>query len=157
HRQQPKLMPYLHLPLQSGSERVLAAMKRRHTLATYLALIDRLRKERADLAFSTDLIVGFPGETDRDFAATLAAVERVGFAQAYCFKFSPRPGTPAAKLPGQVGEVVKAERLKRLQGLLQSQQTSFNSSWVGRTLPVLFEREGRHWGQLWGRTPYLQA
>ena len=157
HRQQPKLMPYLHLPLQSGCDRVLTAMKRRHTLATYLALIDRLRKERADLAFSTDLIVGFPGETDRDFAATLAAVERVGFAQAYCFKFSPRPGTPAATLPGQVPEVVKAERLKRLQGLLQSQQTAFNSSWVGRTLPVLFEREGRHRGQLWGRTPYLQA
>jgi tRNA-2-methylthio-N6-dimethylallyladenosine synthase len=157
HRTQPKLMPYLHLPLQSGSDRVLAAMNRRHTLADYLALIARLRAQRADMAFSTDIIVGFPGETDEDVDATLEAVERIGFAQAYAFMFSPRPGTPAAALPWQVHEAAKKERLLRVQAALARHQTMFNKSCVGRTMPVLLEREGRRAGQLAGRSPYGQA
>jgi tRNA-2-methylthio-N6-dimethylallyladenosine synthase len=157
HHTQPKLMPYLHLPLQSGSDRVLAAMNRRHTLADYLALIARLRAHRADMAFSTDIIVGFPGETDEDVDATLAAVERIGFAQAYAFMFSPRPGTPAAELPRQVPEAVKKERLLRVQAALTRHQTMFNTSCIGRTMPVLFERPGRRAGQLSGRSPYGQA
>jgi len=157
HRTQPKLMPYLHLPLQSGSDRVLAAMNRGHTLADYLALIARMRGARADMAFSTDIIVGFPGETDADVDATLEAVERVGFAQAYAFMFSPRPGTPAATLPRQVPEAAKKERLARVQAALARQQTAFNKACIGRTMPVLFEREGRRAGQLAGRSPYGQA
>jgi tRNA-2-methylthio-N6-dimethylallyladenosine synthase len=157
HRRQLKLMPYLHLPLQSGSDRVLAAMNRGHTVAEYLALAARIRAERPDLALSTDLIVGFPGETDREFRATLAAVARVGFAQAYAFMFSPRPGTPAATLPDQVPEAEKRVRLHALQKLLLDQQTTFNKACVGRTMRVLFERPGRHPGQLAGRSPYQQA
>jgi tRNA-2-methylthio-N6-dimethylallyladenosine synthase len=157
HRALPKLMPYLHLPLQSGSDRVLAAMNRGYTVGEYLALMRRLRTERPDLAFSTDIIVGFPGETAEDFDATLAAVEDVGFAQAYAFLFSPRPGTPAAALPEQVPEAVKKQRLRVLQGVLASQQTAFNRSCLGRTMPVLFERRGRRPGQLAGRSPYQQA
>jgi tRNA-2-methylthio-N6-dimethylallyladenosine synthase len=157
HRTQPKLMPYLHLPLQSGSDRVLAAMNRGHTLADYLALIARMRGARADMAFSTDIIVGFPGETDADVEATLEAVERVGFAQAYAFMFSPRPGTPAALLPRQVPEAAKKERLVRVQAALAHHQTAFNKSCLGHTMPVLFEREGRRAGQLVGRSPYGQA
>jgi tRNA-2-methylthio-N6-dimethylallyladenosine synthase len=157
HRRQPKLMPYLHLPVQSGADRILAAMNRRHTIADYLSLIDRVRSARADLALSTDIIVGFPGETDADFQASLDIVERVGFAQAYTFKYSERPGTPAATMPGQVAEQVKIDRLHRLQAALNQQQTLFNSHCVGRTLPVLFDRRGRRPGQLIGRSPYLQA
>jgi len=157
HCDQAKLMPYLHLPFQAGADRVLAAMNRKHTIADYLELIARIRGARPDLAFSTDIIVGFPGETDADFAATLDVVEQVGFAQAYAFKYSPRPGTPGATMPAQVPEPVKLERLHALQRLLQRQQTSFNSSCVGRTMAVLFERPGRHQGQLVGRSPYLQA
>ncbi|HZT50207.1 MAG TPA: tRNA (N6-isopentenyl adenosine(37)-C2)-methylthiotransferase MiaB [Hyphomicrobiaceae bacterium] len=157
HRDIPKLMPYLHLPFQAGSDRVLAAMNRRHTAADYLALVERIRAARSDLALSTDVIVGFPGETEADFAATLEMVERVGFAQAFSFKYSPRPGTPGAGLPGQVAEAVKIERLHRLQDLLDRQQTGFNSGCVGKVMPVLFERAGRHPGQLIGRSPYLQA
>jgi tRNA-2-methylthio-N6-dimethylallyladenosine synthase len=157
HRDQDKLMPYLHLPFQAGSDRILAAMNRRHTTAQYLQLIDRIRAARPDLVFSTDIIVGFPGETDADFAATLEVVERVGFAQAYSFKYSPRPGTPGAGLPNQVPESEQLERLHKLQAALLNQQTAFNKSCVGRTLPVLFERAGRHAGQLVGRSPYLQA
>jgi tRNA-2-methylthio-N6-dimethylallyladenosine synthase len=157
HGRQPKLMPQLHLPLQSGCDRVLSAMNRRHTAGDYLALIERLRRQRADLAISTDLIVGFPGETEGEFHDTLAVVERVGFATAYSFKYSPRPGTPAALLANQVPEPVKSERLARLQELLRHQQTAFNKACIGRTLPVLFERHGRHPGQLTGRSPYLQA
>jgi tRNA-2-methylthio-N6-dimethylallyladenosine synthase len=157
HRRQPKLMPYLHLPVQTGSDRILAAMNRRHTVAEYLSLVDRVRSARSDLALSTDFIVGFPGETDADFEATLKVVERVGFAQAYTFKYSPRPGTPAAQMSGQVTEHAKIDRLHRLQAALNQVQTSFNSHCVGRTLPVLFDRRGRKPGQLIGRSPYLQA
>jgi tRNA-2-methylthio-N6-dimethylallyladenosine synthase len=157
HRRQPKLMPYLHLPVQAGSDRILCAMNRRHTVADYLWLVDRIRAACPDLALSTDIIVGFPGETELDFQETLDVVERVGFAQAYTFKYSPRPGTPAASMPGQVAEETKIDRLRRLQGALNQQQTSFNSRCVGRTLPVLFDRTGRKPGQLIGRSPYLQA
>ena len=157
HRRQPKLMPYLHLPVQAGADRILAAMNRRHTIADYLVLVDRIRSARPDIALSTDIIVGFPGESDADFRATLDVVEQVGFAQAYTFKYSPRPGTPAASMPGQVAEQVKIDRLHRLQAALGRQQTSFNSRCVGLTLPVLFDRRGRKPGQLVGRSPYLQA
>jgi tRNA-2-methylthio-N6-dimethylallyladenosine synthase len=157
HGRQPKLMPYLHLPFQSGADRILAAMNRKHTADDYLQLVARIRAARPDLALSTDIIVGFPGETDAEFEATLEVVERVGFAQAYSFKYSPRPGTPAATMAGQLADEVKTERLHRLQDLLARQQTSFNSSCVGRVMPVLFERAGRHPGQLVGRSPYLQA
>jgi tRNA-2-methylthio-N6-dimethylallyladenosine synthase len=157
HRRQPKLMPYLHLPFQAGADRILAAMNRKHTAAGYLDLVARIREGRPDLALSTDIIVGFPGETDAEFEATLDVVKQVGFAQAYSFKYSPRPGTPAATMPGQLPDKVKTERLYRLQDLLERQQTSFNSGCVGRVMPVLFERAGRHAGQLVGRSPYLQA
>ncbi|MBV9757169.1 MAG: tRNA (N6-isopentenyl adenosine(37)-C2)-methylthiotransferase MiaB [Alphaproteobacteria bacterium] len=156
HAEVPALMPFLHLPVQSGSDRVLAAMNRRHTAADYLRLIDRLRAARADLALSSDFIVGHPGESDADFRATLQLVEEVGFAQAFSFKYSPRPGTPAAVAPGQVAEAVKDERLQELQALLRRQQAAFNAACAGRTLPVLFTGPGRHPGQIVGRSPYLQ-
>ena len=157
HGEQAKLMPYLHLPFQAGADRVLAAMNRRHTAADYLALVARIRAARPDMALSTDIIVGFPGETETEFEATFEVVERVGFAQAYSFKYSPRPGTPGATLPAQVSDAVKTERLHRLQALLDRQQTTFNSNCAGKVMPVLFERRGRHPGQLVGRSPYLQA
>ena len=157
HGEQAKLMPYLHLPFQAGADRVLAAMNRRHTAADYLALVARIRAARPDMALSTDIIVGFPGETETEFEATLEVVERVGFAQAYSFKYSPRPGTPGATLAAQVPDAVKTERLHRLQALLDRQQTTFNSNCAGKVMPVLFERRGRHPGQLVGRSPYLQA
>jgi len=156
HRDVPQLMPFLHLPVQSGSDRVLAAMNRRHAVADYCRTVDRLRAARADLALSSDFIVGFPGESEADFAATLDLVRRIGFAQAFSFKYSPRPGTPAAALPDQIPEAVKAARLERLQALLAEQQRAFNTATVGRVLPVLFEKPGRHRGQLVGRSPYLQ-
>ena len=157
HGEVPVLMPYLHLPVQSGSDRVLAAMNRRHTADDYRRIVARLRDVRPDLALSGDFIVGFPGESDDDFAATLALVGDMGYAQAYSFKYSPRPGTPAAGLPGQIPDAVKAARLAALQSLLRSQQTAFNRACVGRSLLVLFERPGRHAGQLIGRSPYMQA
>ena len=157
HRDQPKLMPYLHLPFQAGADRILAAMNRKHTAAEYLALVDRIRGARPDLALSTDIIVGFPGETDADFEATLAVVRAARFAQAFSFKYSARPGTPAATMGEQVADDVKAARLARLQALLAEQQTAFNSGCVGRVLPVLFEKTGRKSGQLIGRSPYLQS
>ncbi|MFQ5958040.1 MAG: tRNA (N6-isopentenyl adenosine(37)-C2)-methylthiotransferase MiaB [Alphaproteobacteria bacterium] len=157
HAEVPALMPFLHLPVQSGSDRVLAAMNRRHGADDYRRLVDRLRAARPDLALGSDFIVGFPGESDEDFAATLALVEEIGFAQAYSFKYSPRPGTPAAALAGQVPGAVKAERLETLQALLKAQQEAFNRAAVGRVLPVLFERAGRHEYQLVGRSPYMQA
>jgi tRNA-2-methylthio-N6-dimethylallyladenosine synthase len=157
HRDEAKLMPYLHLPFQAGADRILAAMNRKHTAAEYVRLVARIRAARPDMALSTDIIVGFPGETEADFAATLTVVAQVGFAQAYAFKFSPRPGTPAATLRDQVEDGVKIDRLQRLQDLLGQQQTAFNSTCVGRTLPVLFTAEGRRPGQLVGRSPYLQA
>ena len=157
HGNNPKLMPYLHLPVQAGSDRVLAAMNRRHTARDYIELVERIRAARPDIALSSDIIVGFPGETDEDFEATLALVREVEFAQAFSFKYSPRPGTPAAKLDEQIDEAVKAERLARLQALLNEQQQKFNRHAVGRTMPVLFEKPGRNDGQIVGRSPYLQA
>ena len=157
HRDLPSLMPFLHLPVQSGSDAVLRAMNRRHGADDYRGIVARLRRARPDIAFSSDFIVGFPGESARDFAATLALVREVGFAQAYSFKYSPRPGTPAASLPEQVPEAIKAERLAELQALIAAEQRAFNDGAVGSELPVLFERRGRHEGQLVGRTPYLQA
>jgi len=156
HGDQPKLMPYLHLPFQAGADRILAAMNRKHTASDYLRLVARIRAARPDIALSTDIIVGFPGETEADFAATLEVVEHVGFAQAYSFKYSPRPGTPGATMADQVPDGVQVDRLHRLQELLDCQQAAFNSACVGKVIPVLFEREGRHRGQLVGRSPYLQ-
>ncbi|WP_299618146.1 tRNA (N6-isopentenyl adenosine(37)-C2)-methylthiotransferase MiaB [Pelagibius sp.] len=157
HADEPKLMPYLHLPVQSGSDRILAAMNRRHTAGDYLRIVERLRKARPDIALSSDFIVGFPGESDADFADTLRLVTEVGYAQAYSFKYSPRPGTPAASEAQQLPEAVKAERLAGLQQLLGEQAVAFNAGCVGRTLPVLLERAGRKPGQLVGRSPYMQA
>ena len=157
HAEVPELMPYLHLPVQSGSDRILAAMNRGHRAEDYRRKVARLRAARADLALSSDFIVGFPGETDRDFADTLALVTEIGFAQAYSFKFSARPGTPAAAMDGQVPEPVKAERLAGLQALLAAQQVAFNQAQAGRVLPVLLQTRGRKPGQLTGRSPYMQA
>ena len=157
HRDVGALMPYLHLPVQSGSDRILAAMNRRHDGADYRRAVERLRQARPDIALSSDFIVGFPGEDDRDFAETLRLVTDVGFAQAYSFKYSPRPGTPAAALPDQVPDAVKAERLAQLQALLEAQQSAFNQASVGRRLDVLLERRGRASGQLVGRSPAMQA
>jgi len=157
HRDLPSLMPYLHLPVQSGSDPVLRAMNRRHTADDYRQTVSRLRDARPDLALSSDFIVGFPGESDTDFQATLSLVEEIGFAQAYSFKYSPRPGTPAAALPGQVPEEEKAARLAALQDLLNRQQRAFNAAKVGQDLPVLFDRPGRRPGQLAGRSPWMQA
>ncbi|MGE0665392.1 MAG: tRNA (N6-isopentenyl adenosine(37)-C2)-methylthiotransferase MiaB [Sphingomonadales bacterium] len=157
HRDVPQIMPFLHLPVQSGSDRILKTMNRRHTAARYHEIIARLRDARPDLALSSDFIVGYPGETDADFRATMDLVRQVGFAMAYSFKYSPRPGTPAADLDDQVPEDVKAERLAVLQDELLRQQEAFNAAAVGRIMPVLFERDGRHPGQLVGRSPYMQA
>jgi len=154
---EPKLMPYFHLPVQSGSDRILRAMNRKHTAAEYEDIIARLRAARPDLAISGDMIVGFPGETDADFEATMALVERVNYASCFSFKYSRRPGTPGAALPGQVDEAVKTERLARLQARLDAQQIAFNEARVGEVLPVLFEKPARKPGQLHGRSPYLQA
>jgi len=157
HGEVAELMPYLHLPVQSGSDRILKAMNRAHTAESYLRLIEKIRSSRPDIAISGDFIVGFPGERDSDFEATLALVREVGHAGAFSFKYSRRPGTPAAAMPGQVAEAVKDERLAQLNALLDEQARDFNARQVGRTLPVLFERKGRHPGQLIGRSPYLQA
>ena len=156
HGSVPALMPFVHLPVQSGSDRVLKAMNRRHTACDYRRIVERLRAARADLALSSDFIVGFPGETDDDFQATLALIADIGFAQAYSFKYSARPGTPAADQP-QVPDTVKSERLAALQGLLDRQQSAFNAASVGSTIEVLFEREGRKPGQVIGRSPHMQA
>ncbi len=156
HGSLEKLMPFLHLPVQSGSDTVLQAMNRQHTAEDYLRLIDRLRAARPDIAFSSDFIVGFPGESDADFAATMELVRTVKFAQCFSFKYSPRPGTPAAGARKLVGEAVKSERLLALQALLLQQQDDANRAAIGRALPVLFEKPARDPGQLVGRTPYLQ-
>ena len=157
HAEVPALMPYLHLPVQSGSDRILAAMNRKHTADDYRRTVDRLRAARPDLALSSDFIVGFPGETDADFAATLKLVTAVGYAQAYSFKYSARPGTPAATADNQVPEAVKAGRLAALQQLLEAQQAAFNHACIGRTMPVLLDRPGRKPGQMVGRSPWMQA
>ena len=146
HGEESKLMPFLHLPVQAGSDRMLAAMNRKHTARDYLKLVRRIRDSRPDIALSTDIIVGFPGETEADFQASLDLIEEVEFAQAYSFKYSPRPGTPAAKLDGQIKEALKTERLGRLQQMLSTQQSRFNAAAVGKTYQVLFDRAGRHSG-----------
>jgi tRNA-2-methylthio-N6-dimethylallyladenosine synthase len=156
HRDLAALMPQLHLPVQSGSDRVLAAMNRRHTRAEYLDAIARLRTARPDIAFTSDFIVGFPGETEEDFSDTLRIVEDVGFAGAFSFKYSPRPGTPAADREDQIADDVKTERLARLQECIDRHQRAFNRSCAGRKLEVLFEKPGRIAGQLVGRSQYLQ-
>jgi tRNA-2-methylthio-N6-dimethylallyladenosine synthase len=157
HAENPKLMPYLHLPVQSGSDRILKAMNRGHTAEQYLRLLEKIRQARPDMALSGDFIVGFPGETDADFEATLEIVREARYAAAYSFKYSPRPGTPASDLEAQVPEQVKSARLQQLQALIHYQQTEFNAALVGRTVPVLLEKPGRDPGQLVGRSPYLQA
>ncbi len=156
HRDMPALMPYLHLPVQSGSDRILKAMNRRHTAADYLALISRIRTARPDIALSGDFIVGFPGETEGDFEATLNLIRAVNYASAFSFKYSPRPGTPGAEMDDHVPEAVKSERLQRLQALLREQQLKFAESLVGRKIDVLIEKPGRHPGQMVGRSPFLQ-
>ena len=156
HRDLPALMPFLHLPVQSGSDRILRAMNRGHTADEYRDLVRRLRAARPDLALSSDFIIGHPGETDEDFEATMQLVRDVGFALAYSFKYSPRPGTPAAGAPLQVAEDVKDARLQALQKLLREQQDAFNASMVGKTVPVLFTGKGRKPGQIAGRSPWLQ-
>jgi tRNA-2-methylthio-N6-dimethylallyladenosine synthase len=157
HGEVAALMPYLHLPVQSGSDRILKAMNRGHGAEHYLMLIERVRAARPDIALSGDFIVGFPGETEADFEATLALVRAVRYASAFSFKYSRRPGTPAASMPGQVEEGEKEARLARLQALLEKQQAAFNAKVTGRVVPVLFDRPGRRAGQVVGRTPYLQA
>jgi len=156
HSQIDALMPFLHLPVQSGSDAVLAAMNRRHRADDYRRIVDRLRTARPDIALSSDFIVGFPTETDADFEATMALVAEIGFAQAFSFQYSPRPGTPAASMPKQVAPRIKAKRLQVLQALLGAQARAFNEATVGRVVPVLLEHPGRHAGQIVGRSPYLQ-
>jgi len=157
HAEVEKLMPYLHLPVQSGSDRVLKAMNRSHSAASYLGLLDRVRAARPDIAVSGDFIVGFPGETDTEFEETLKIVEAVNYAQAFSFKYSPRPGTPAAAMDDQVPRELMDERLQRLQALLNAQQLAFNQASVGRRADVLLERPGRKPGQLVGKSPWLQS
>lgn len=157
HAQIESLMPFVHLPVQSGSNTILAAMNRQHTAEYYLKQIDKLRAARQDMQFSSDFIVGFPGETEKDFEETLALVKEVHFAQAYSFKYSSRPGTPGADMPNQVPEEIKSERLSRLQQLLREQQYAFNEKMVGVTVPVLFMKPGRKPGQMIGKTPFLQS
>lgn len=157
HRDLPQLMPYLHLPVQSGSDRILDAMNRKHTRDDYLRLIDRIRAARPDIALSSDFIVGFPGETDRDFEDTMDLVRQVGFAAAFSFKYSERPGTPAAELDDQIPEPVKNERIYALQSLIAAQQDRFNLDTIGKTVDVLIEKRGRHPGQWAGKSPWLQA
>src|ERR1700722_18100407 len=156
HRDVPAVMPFVHLPVQSGSDRILAAMNRKHTSDDYCRAIDRFRAVRQDIAFSSDFIVGFPGETEEDFRATLALVTQIGYAGAYSFKYSPRPGTPAADMQETVSAAEMDERLVRLQELIDSQQSAFNKAMIGNTVDVLFERSARNPGQIVGRTAYLQ-
>ncbi|OAN85194.1 tRNA (N6-isopentenyl adenosine(37)-C2)-methylthiotransferase MiaB [Erythrobacter sp. EhN03] len=157
HGEIDKLMPFLHLPVQAGSDRVLKAMNRSHTAESYLRLLERFRAARPDLALSGDFIVGFPGETDAEFEETLALVDAVGYAQAFSFKYSPRPGTPAASMEGQVAKEVMDDRLQRLQAALNRDQWAFNRATEGRTCEVLVERKGKHPGQWLGKTPWLQS
>ena len=157
HRDVPKLMPMLHLPVQSGSDRVLKAMNRSHSVKSYLAVLDRVRAARADIALSGDFIVGFPGETDAEFAATVRLIEQVGYAQCFSFKYSPRPGTPAATMDGQIAPEVMDERLQRLQTAVNAGQLAFNLASVGSRCTVLVERSGKLPGQWLGKSPWLQS
>jgi tRNA-2-methylthio-N6-dimethylallyladenosine synthase len=157
HADIPEVMPYLHLPVQSGSDRILAAMNRKHDRAFYLGQVARFRAARADLAITSDFIVGFPGETEADFEDTLSIVEEVGYAQAFSFKYSPRLGTPAADRDDQLPEAVKDERLQRLQAAISAQALAFNQRSVGRQCDILIERIGRRPGQFIGKSPWLQS
>ena len=157
HAHQPALMPFLHLPVQSGSDRILQAMNRKHTAKDYIDLIDRVRALRPDMALSSDFIVGFPGETEEDFQATLDLVQKINFSSSYFFKYSMRPGTPGAEMEEQVPEEVKSERLYRLQELVDGQRHAYNDASVGKVMPILFEKRGRDPGQISGKSPYLQA
>jgi tRNA-2-methylthio-N6-dimethylallyladenosine synthase len=157
HGDSPKLMPFLHLPVQSGSDAILKLMNRKHTVAFYEEVIQKLRHVRPDIGFSSDFIVGFPGETEKDFEDTLSLVERVQYGQAYCFSYSRRPGTPAAGIETQVDEEIKKERLQRLQTLIHAQQESFNQSFLGKSIPVLFERQGKRADQYLGKSPHMQS
>lgn len=157
HRDVKKLAPFLHLPVQSGSDRILKAMNRKHTVSHYFEIIEKFKTARPDIAFSSDFIVGYPGEDDRDFEQTLQLVKMVNFAQAYTFSYSKRPGTPASSLENQVPEEVKSDRLTRLQGLINLQQKDFNEKSVGKIMSVLIEKPGRRPGQLVCRSPYMQS
>ncbi|MEO6609209.1 MAG: tRNA (N6-isopentenyl adenosine(37)-C2)-methylthiotransferase MiaB [Aestuariivirga sp.] len=157
HATNPKLMPYLHLPVQSGSDRIVKLMNRGHTISDYLKTIEKMKKTRPDMAISGDFIVGFPGETDQDFEDTLNIVREVGYASAYSFKYSQRPGTPAADRPNQIPDAIKTERLYRLQALLNEETQKFNMACLGKTMPVLLEKPGRQKGQMIGRSPWLQS
>ena len=157
HGDVEKLMPFLHLPVQSGSDRILKAMNRSHTAASYLEVIERVRKVRADIAISGDFIVGFPGETDADFTATLGLIEDTRYASAYSFKYSARPGTPAATMDRQIAPAVMDERLQRLQALLNAQQHAFNQASVDKRCDILIERDGKRPGQKIGKSPWLQS
>ena len=157
HAEEEKLMPFLHLPVQSGSDDILKSMNRNHNRDFYFRIIDKFRKFRPDIAFSSDFIVGYPGETDKDFEDTLDLVRKVSYAQCYSFKYSPRPGTPASMLENQVPEEVKSERLRILQNLLREQQQEFNNGFIGKDIDVMFEKNGRYEGQFIGKSPYLQS
>ena len=156
HKNIDILMPYLHLPIQSGSDKILKAMNRRHNSSDYLRIVEKLKKANPNIGMSSDFIVGFPGETDEDFQATLDVVNEVEYIQAFSFKYSRRPGTPAAVMDNQIEEKIKKQRLDILQDLLFTYQDKFNQSCVGKVMPVLLEQRGRHKGQLIGRTPYMQ-
>jgi tRNA-2-methylthio-N6-dimethylallyladenosine synthase len=157
HGKVEKLMPFLHLPVQSGNDRVLRAMNRSHTAESYLRILDNVRAARPDIALSGDFIVGFPGETEAEFEDTLRLVDQVGYAQCFSFKYSPRPGTPAAEMDGQIGAEVMEDRLRRLQDALNRHQLAFNAASVGKTCDILVERQGRHPGQMLGKSPWLQS
>lgn len=157
HALEPKLMPFLNLPVQSGSNAILKAMNRKHTRDEYFKIIERLKKDRPDMQFSSDFIIGFPGETEKDFEDTLDLARTVGFSQAYSFKYSPRPGTPGADMENQIPEEIKDERLQRFQALIAEQQLAFNESCIGKIMPVLFDRDGRRDRQIVGKTPYMQS
>ena len=157
HGEIAKLMPFLHLPVQAGNDRVLKAMNRSHTVESYLRILEQVRAVRPDIALSGDFIVGFPGETDAEFEDTLGLVEAVGYAQCFSFKYSPRPGTPAATMDDQIAAAVMDERLQRLQAALNRDQLAFNKASVGKTCEVLVERKGKHPGQWLGKSPWLQS
>lgn len=157
HGEVQKLMPFLHLPVQSGSDKILKAMNRKHTADLYRDVVERLRKSRPDLAFSSDYIIGFPGETDQDFEDTMQLARDIGYASCYSFTYSARPGTPAANMQGLVMPHVASERLKRFQALINEQQAAFNKTCEGKTMPILFDRKGKKEGQLSGRSPYFQS
>ena len=157
HAEEEKLMPFLHLPVQSGSDNILKSMNRNHTRDFYFQVIDKFRKHRPDLAFSSDFIVGYPGESDKDFEDTLDLVKRIGYAQCYSFKYSPRPGTPASMVEDQVPENVKSERLIILQDLLRSQQLEFNKQFIEKDINVMFDKAGKYNRQIIGKSPYLQS